>query len=225
MALLYLLFPPLTLKASGFGAISGQIVYEGELSEKVRKSGVVEKEKPNGVRWATAVLESSEARVHPALKKDNKLIARVVLAKGRLEPIVSVLRTGGRLEVVNNDTDTSLIKLLGTDINEADFVMPGRRLSVVVDAEEKSPGVWIQEVDGIHRQGWVVVMSTPYMSISDTSGRFTIDLIPEGTHELRLWNPFVRFSRLLHRSKMTVTIRANETTKLHTLTVNESDFE
>jgi len=68
---------------------------------------------------------------------------------------------------------------------------------------------------------WWVVLDHPYAAVTDKEGKFKIENLPEGEHEFRVWHEEAGY---LDR-KLSVKVKANETTKLEAKKVKLSAFE
>jgi hypothetical protein len=201
------------------------VIVEGAVPAKYRGERLVETPAGGGMKCVAVYLRSSAEKVHPSFPPADRSVTRIELAKGAISPVLAVSRVGGRIEVVNRETDTLLMKLAGFELSAIDFVKPNESLSVAVDSLEVTPAIRIYEINGHHRQAWVVAPSTPYAAITDDKGSFTIRYLPEGKHTLALWSPFAKFTRVLKRGRAEIIIKGGETTELSPIVLSDKDFE
>ena len=220
-----LTYSPSVVLPNEFGDLRGKVIAEGSVPEKYRSAGILETPTGGGVKAVAVYLQSPIEKSYSSFPPAEQSRMRVELANGAISPVLAIARVGGRIEVVNREADTVLMKLTGLALSEASFIQPNDRLRVTVNAPEVSPAITVYEVHGRHRQAWVIAPSTPYAAITDEKGNFAIRHLPEGNHTMTVWSPYVKFTRVLKRSRIDVTVMAGQTTELLPIVVNEEDFE
>lgn len=126
-------------------------------------------------------------------------VATVTQRDVRFVPYVSVVPVGGTLRFVNGDRfDHHIRSLPGGPLGS---VAPARqfefRLSAAGMGRDTSPDIRFDipgaVLLGCHlhgsMRGHVFVSATPWFAVSDDKGRVTIEGIPEGQANVRLWHP------------------------------------
>ena len=127
--------------------------------------------------------------------------APVVIAQKniRFQPTVSVVPVGGTLRFVNQDSYDHHVRSLpggplGTvaPAKQFDLRIPpasgGRQPSQDVKVDTAGVIALGCHLHGSMR-GHVYVSPTPWAAVTDAQGRVTIEGVPEGAAELRLWHP------------------------------------
>jgi plastocyanin len=117
----------------------------------------------------------------------------------RFVPAVTVVPVGGTLRFVNRDAYDHHVRSLpggplGTVAPAAQFDLrmaaKRGRTEAQLDVKLETPGVIAL---GCHlhgsMRGHVVVSVTPWAAVTDANGRVTLDGVPDGAAELRLWHP------------------------------------
>lgn len=67
---------------------------------------------------------------------------------------------------------------------------------------------------------WWLVLDHPYAAVTDKQGKFRIAKLPAGEHSFRVWHPRIGY---INR-ELTVTIEADQTTKLEPIRVPVKKF-
>jgi len=152
-----------------------------------------------GIRNVVIWLESRSAvPIHPELavpKAPVKLDNRGC----RFEPRVTVLRTGGVLQLVNSDPvahNAAVYLKRSTPFN--DVIPQGMPLERTLKKAEQLPA----RVDcSIHpwMKAWLLVLDHPYAAVSDADGRFELPHVPAGEWTFRVWQERVGYLKQLQR--------------------------
>ena len=210
-----LLSAPLTAQDS-WGTLKGTFLWAGTISQpqplvierdaeicgnhNLTDESLLVNEKNRGVRNVVIWLDSrSSVPIHPqlaALPAPVKLDNRGC----RFEPRVSVLRTGGVLQLVNSDPvahNAAVYLKRSTPFN--DVIPQGMPLERTLKKAEQLPA----RVDcSIHpwMKAWLLVLDHPYAAVSDADGRFELPRLPAGEWTFRVWQERVGFLKQLQRS-------------------------
>ena len=210
-----LLSAPLTAQDS-WGTLKGKFLWAGTIPQpqplvierdaeicgnhNLTDESLLVNEKNRGVRNVVIWLDSrSSVPIHPqlaALPAPVKLDNRGC----RFEPRVSVLRTGGVLQLVNSDPvahNAAVYLKRSTPFN--DVIPQGMPLERTLKKAEQLPA----RVDcSIHpwMKAWLLVLDHPYAAVSDADGRFELPRLPAGEWTFRVWQERVGFLKQLQRS-------------------------
>jgi plastocyanin len=144
-----------------------------------------------------AVLLMPQARVAlPPLPKTPVDVAQRDL---QFAPFLTVVRTGSTLRFVNRDPYDHHVRSvpggpLGSIAPAKDFEM---RLNAVEGKRERSAELVVDKAGviglGCHlhssMKGHVFVVDTPYFAKTDANGKATVEGVPDGGAELKLWHP------------------------------------
>ncbi len=114
--------------------------------------------------------------------------AKVEITKCRLFPHVLLVPLGSTLEIVNNDSILHDIRAHLGETMLFDVALPiqhfraQHRLELpgIVNLTSGAGHIWVS--------GYVVVKDHPYYARTDARGAYTIDAIPPGSYDLRVWH-------------------------------------
>jgi len=115
-------------------------------------------------------------------------VAEIEITKCRLVPRVLLVPLGSTLEIVNNDSILHDIRAHLGETMLFDVALPIQHfrtqwkldLPGIVNLASGAGHTWIS--------GHVVVKEHPYYARTDARGYYTIDAIPPGTYDLRVWH-------------------------------------
>ena len=190
-------------QAAEWGDLSGRFLYNGKAPApkplKITKDqaicdhhGLVDESLIVGSQGELAnvfvYVRTPKPAVHPDYAKTAN--AEVVLdnLNCRFAPHALVLRTTQPLVIKNSDA-TGHNTNLGSLKNEFNQIIPTNDKFVThCKIEEKTP---VPVRCNVHEwmKGYMLVRSNPYMAVTDTDGRFTIEKLPAGSElEFQLWH-------------------------------------
>ena len=233
--------------AAGYGAVTGQFVFVGPIpilkplvtkgDTVVRDSAVCAKNAvpdesllvdpaTNGIANVFVYMPKAPSDIHPDLKTSKEKVVKFDQKGCRFFPHAMLLRTDQTVSVLNDDpilhnTDVHTFNNNGQNQtispNDRDgvkwtFPLP-ERLATKVNCDIHS---WMT--------AWWLILDHPYAAVSDKEGRFKIEKIPAGEHEFRIWQEQSGWVFGPKQRSIMVTIKANETTDLHTMKVPASAF-
>jgi hypothetical protein len=118
-------------------------------------------------------------------------VAKIEITKCRLFPHVLLVPLGSTLEIVNNDSILHDIRAHLGETMLFDVALPiqhfraqrSLELPGIVNLTSGAGHTWVS--------GYVVVKDHPYYASTDARGAYTIDAIPPGTYDLRVWHEFL----------------------------------
>ena len=203
-----------------YGSIEGRVVYNGEYPELeplVRTGGqikdaevcaaadipdetlVVDRESKGVSNVFVWLNRKNDARVHPDLTKEPLNLPELNFQGCRIQPHALCAQTQTGMKVVSKD---------GLPHNPHDY--PVRNSSGCVGLSPWSLGD--KESANFHRFrsaephpmkitcdyhpwmiGYVLVQDHPYMTVTDSQGRFRIDKIPHGEVKIQIWHELAGF--------------------------------
>ncbi len=142
-------------------------------------------------------------------------------------PHVVLLRTGQSLRLRNTDAVNHSIKgELGDEAFNFMLTAGGGQQLTFKDAQRVPRPV----ACSIHpfMQGWILVRDDPYMTTTDAGGKFVIEKLPAGEHELQFWHERPGYlkncrsesTELDRRGRVTVNIETDAVTDLGTIVVD-----
>ncbi len=218
LALVVVLFVAGTSAAAGWGTITGQVTFEGQVPANpqvvitadkehcgskgpIYRNELVVNKKNNGVRWVLVWLApvkdfkdvNKVPPIHPALRQVPK---KVELDQPCcvFEPRVIGIREGTELVYKNSAPIPHNVSLLGGSVgpNLNRLIPPGKQLEV---QNVKARFLPFSYSCSIHAwmKGWVGVFKHPYFAVTDADGKFEIKNAPAGKWRLILWQEKVGF--------------------------------
>jgi plastocyanin len=104
------------------------------------------------------------------------------------QPRVQAVATGGTYELLNGDPIFHNVRIWQGSRSQHNVAMPlkGMRVKKAVGG---TPGVVKVSCDAHSwMRAWVVVKDHPYVTVSDSQGRFTLEGVPPGTYTVEAWH-------------------------------------
>ena len=203
--------------ADGWGGVSGQILLNGDVPEPVllhakgapikdatvcavadtySEEVVVDKD-TKGIANVFVYLAKAPKSIHPDLVEPAE--AKVIFdQKGcQFLPHALIVRAGQKVEVISGDaiahnTHTYPIRNQAVNVLIAPNTPKGSGVDVDCTVGERLP---IQVKCDYHP--WMIanwlILDHPYAAVTDKEGKFTIEGLPEGSHELTIWHEKVGY--------------------------------
>jgi plastocyanin len=156
-----------------------------EICGKERASEKLILSKDKGV--ANAVITIKGVKGGKALDASKKI--EFVQKKCQFVPHVLVIPKGSEIDILNNDPITHNIHTFPKDnapLNKAQPVVLKKITSPKFEFAET-----IKVQCDIHRglmSAWFIVTDSPYVAVSDASGKFNIGDVPDGTYQVEIWH-------------------------------------
>ena len=237
------------LNDAGHGSVSGQFLLDGAIPPVeilVKKGNPAAKDaavcatvdlvsdalvvdpKTRGIRHIFVYIRKvDKALIHPKLKSSTT--KEVVFdQKGcRFTPHTLLVRTDQSVVVKSGDncahnTHTYPIR------NRADnfIINPNNRtgLKFKYPIAEFLPTTVKCDIHPWMRAYWLI-LDHPYMAVTDAGGRFTVTGLPPGTYEFRCWHELMGYVAAGSKRGFSVTIKANQTTRLPPVKVPVAKFK
>jgi plastocyanin len=222
--------------ADGWGSVSGQIIWKGDVPEPVirfkkdaiikdpevcaaddvYKDDLIVDKDTKGIANIFVYLPKAPKKINPELKDFD---AQIVFDQKNciFKPHSLLVRAGQSVEVLNSDpishnTHTYPIRNKGENLVISGNKAAGKGTLYSMKSRESLP---IQVKCDFHTwmsANWLI-LDHPYAAITQADGSFEIKDLPAGTHKFRIWHERVGY---LER-KLTVKVKAGETTELKPL--------
>jgi hypothetical protein len=193
--------------AEDWGNLTGRFIYDGKAPTPETLSitkdqaycgkapTLVDEElvvgKDGGLANVVVWVRTKGVKIHPDYEKAATTKVAIDNKHCRFDPHIVVYRTGGPLEIKNSDTDdvahNTNCSLIANDpfniqlpVGTAQDVNPLANTETVPAKISCNIHPWMK--------GWLVVQPTPYVAVSDESGKFEIKNLPAGTElEFQVW--------------------------------------
>lgn len=137
--------------------------------------------KDAGVRWAYVEIPGPLKSFEPAE-------AKIVQKQGLYTPRVSVVAEKTKVTFENGDGETHNVHLATEDLRESIFnVITQSETSHEARIERTGRFQLLCDIHSWMR-GWVVVTGNPWHALSGADGRFEIEGVTPGAHEIRVWH-------------------------------------
>lgn len=232
--------------AADYGKVTGQVVLDGaapKVALKVKKGDAAVKDpavcakddvpsddlivnpENKGISDVFVYIKKVDAaKVHPDLKKSKD--AEVVFdQKGcRFVPHTLVVRQDQVVVVKSDDaiqhnTHTYSIRNQGQNF----IVGASDRVGVKMPKFSQTESLPFQVKCDIHpwMSAWWLVVDHPYATTTDKDGKFTLDKLPVGEHDIVIWQEAAGYIE----KKITVKVTANGTTDLKVIKAPVSKFK
>ncbi|MCR9199676.1 MAG: carboxypeptidase regulatory-like domain-containing protein [Planctomycetaceae bacterium] len=202
------------VSASEWGSVTGQFVLEGTVpprqllhrrgadvkdaeccsKESLYHEDLVVDAKTRGIANVFVYLYRAPRRVHPD-QIDTEAVARLKIKGCRYEPHAMVVQAGQSLEFSSQDSALH---------NPHPFPLRNQASGILLGTQPavRQPGIgtmWPTSVReplpipikcDIHpwMMSYVLITDHPYAVVTDAQGRFTIENLPVGEHEFRVWH-------------------------------------
>jgi hypothetical protein len=232
------------VQADDWGHVTGSIVVDGEIPAKVLlhakgaqiKDGkvcaaedtyaddLVINEETKGLANAFVFMYRAPKKIHPDLKDAPEEKVIFDQKNCMFTPHCLFIRKGQTVEVLSDDpiahnTHTYPIRGTQSNILIPPNVREGSGVDIACNVAESMPHPVQCDYHPWMRAHWLVC-DHPYAAITDAEGKFTIENLPEGTHDFRIWHE--RKGWIDRKYK--VTVKGGETTELETYTVKVADL-
>ncbi|TWT55754.1 hypothetical protein KOR42_25650 [Thalassoglobus neptunius] len=232
-----------TVQAQGWGTIEGQFILEGDVPEVaplVAKGDASAKDAavcaanavPNDAMAFNSenkgianivVFMRRASSIHPDLKESTEKNVEFDQKGCRFLPHAMVVRTDQTITCKSSDGVAHNVHSSPFANSPANFIVQPndqKGVEVKVPLAESLP---VQVVCDIHpwMKAWWIVLDHPYAAVTDENGKFTIENLPEGENEFRVWHENAGY---INR-KWVVNVKAGEVTKVETVEVPLSSFE
>jgi hypothetical protein len=226
------LVPSVSLQANDWGSIRGQIVVEGEIPERplliAKGANIKDKEvcaaedhyaedliidkDSKGLANVFVYLAKKPKSIHPDLIEPTTEAVPVTYKGCQLVPHCLICRTNQRLEIGSDDGLAHSPHIRPPKNHALGSLVPPNssfKLEVQLRKAEALPfkascdyHAWIT--------GYWLIVDHPYAAITDKDGRFSIDKLPVGELQFKIWHETAGYVE----SKYKVTVAAGEPVEL-----------
>ncbi|HCS51266.1 MAG TPA: hypothetical protein DIW81_06685 [Planctomycetaceae bacterium] len=234
-----------TCLAQGWGTIKGKVVVDGtapNLPPKVTKGDQTVKDANvcavNGIPdksitvndkgelancFVYLYLRRGTPDIHPDLKKPASDVVEFDQKGCEFLPHALVVRTDQKVKAISNDACGHNVHTYPLK-NEAYNLLIGAndKTGALLEHSEAEP-LPMQVTCDIHpwmRAYWFVV-DHPYAVVTDAEGNFTIENLPEGEHDFRIWHERVGY---IERG-LEIEVKDGKVTDVGTIKVDAKDLE
>jgi len=216
--------------AEGWGHLEGEIVLDGDIPEvrplvnigarNIPDDSIVIDRLTKGVANVCVYLPKVP-EIHPDLDKPKVRPVKLSINNLRYDPRIAVVRTDQQI-LVSNDSNFSHEIHTSPFVNPVSdaIVQPNRNLVIFYQIPESLP-VKVGSDTHPWMRAWWLVVDHPYATITNKQGKFRIEKLPAGEHTFRVWHERTGY---IDR-KLTVTIEADQTTRLRPIPVLTEDFK
>lgn len=234
-----------TVQAADWGTITGQFILDGEVPEVAPLIAKGDSSaKDAAVCAATGVPNDAMA-----FNKENKGIANIVVYMRRAKtvhpdlasskekivefdqkgcnffPHMQIVRTDQTIICKSSDGVAHNVHATPFANSAVNFIVqPNDQTGVEVKLPLAEPVAPYVEVKcDIHpwMKAWWVVVDHPYAAVTDKDGKFTIENLPAGENEFRVWHEKIGFIN----KKWVVNVPAGKTTELDAVEVPLDSFK
>lgn len=234
-----------TVHAAGWGSVTGQFVVDGKVPvvpPLVEKGDASAKDAavcaaqavPNDAMSfnaenggiANVVVYMRRAKnIHPDLKASKQKTVEFDQVGCNFIPHMQIVRTDQTIICKSSDAVAHNVHATPFANSAVNFIVqPKDQTGVEVRMPLAEPVAPYVEVKcDIHpwMKAWWVVVDHPYAAVTDKDGKFTIENLPEGDNEFRVWHEKVGFIN----KKWVVNVKADKTTTLDTVKVSLASFK
>jgi hypothetical protein len=187
----------------GWGAIRGQFVLEGEFPapppivrnppagvSPVPDERLVVDSRSKGIANIVVWLRKAPAKIHPKLQAAPEHAAVLTVKDARYSPRVLHVRTNQPLKIQAGDSlpyQFNISPFEGPSF--AGWVAAPPRMAQGLKFQTASSLPVVVQDDSYHwMRSYLVITDHPYVSITDSDGRFRIEGLPAGGHTLSAWH-------------------------------------
>lgn len=172
--------PAAEVAASRAGRVRGRVTLAGEASfgEEGRPRVRARNGLPNAVVIIRAAAGNAERTGRTLVINDEEYCA--------IRPHVLAVQTGAKTFLMNAGALPHRIRLeAGANITFDETIRPGESREFAFRVPEDM-GIFCS----LHRgaRSWIVAVDTPCFAVTDGAGEFSIDDVPSGTHDVRVWH-------------------------------------
>ncbi len=183
----------------GTGTIVGKITYSGTIpsrkslhidkdidacgKEKRYSEDIIVSESDNGIKNAVITTVTAGLKPTPSPQSNPQLDQQGCW----FYPHVQVIPAGVTLEILNSDGILHNIHTFSIQNPPINKAQPGFKKKMEESFE--IPEIVRVKCDAHPWMGaWLVVAENPYHAVTDASGSFRIENVPEGSHTLQFWH-------------------------------------
>ncbi len=234
-----------SVQAADWGSVTGQFVLDGEIPKIepwVKKGDANAKDAavcaangvPNGAMVfnadnkgiANVIVYMRRAKtVHPDLMSSKEKVVEFDQKGCDFLPHMMIVRTDQTIVCKSSDAVAHNVHATPFANSAVNFIVqPNDQTGVEVKLPLAEPVAPYVEVKcDIHpwMKAWWVVVDHPYAAVTDKDGKFTIENLPAGETEFRVWHEKVGFIN----KKWIVDVKAGKTTTLETVPVPVDSFK
>jgi hypothetical protein len=224
--------------AADWGDLTGRILLDGEppvLAPLVKQGAVVRggagpvpdeslviDAKSRGIANVFVWVRTRPAQIHLDGVEPPKTPVKIEQAGCRYVPHAAIVRVGQPVEVKNADPLPHNVRVDLQKNPPTNLIVQPAANPIAIGPFLQAEPVPVGVVCDIHpwMRGWLMIVDHPYVAITDKEGRFMIENLPAGEHEVRIWHERTGFLSRGQRFAITTA----EVTELPTLRVPVARF-
>lgn len=230
------------LHADDYGSITGQVIFDGKAPEEkilVKKGDPTAKDsavcaasdlpdealvvdaETRGVANVFVYLEKAPAKIHPDMKKPKDAEVIFDQKNCRFLPHALIVHADQGVLVKSDDPISHNTHLSGIYNNENKTIPANDRTGVLFKIKAERLPIPVKcDIHSFMTAYWLI-LPHGYAAVTDAKGNFTIDKLPAGKHEFRIWHEKVGY---IDR-KYAVTVEGGKETKLDVVKVAPSKLK
>lgn len=230
------------LHADDYGSITGQVIYDGKVPEGkilIKKGdptakdsavcaasdlpdeGLMVDAETKGVANVFVYLEKAPAKIHPDMKKSKEAEVIFDQKNCRFLPHALIVNADQGVLVKSDDPISHNTHLSGIYNNENKTIPANDRTGVLFKIKAERQPIPVKcDIHSFMTANWLI-LPHGYATVTDEKGNFSIDKLPAGKHEFKIWHEKVGYVE----RKYSVTVEAGKETKLDAVKVAASKFK
>lgn len=217
------------VQANGWGSIEGQFIVDGSINvapllkkgdptakdaevcaaEDIPNDGLAIDPETKGL-GSVVIFMRKAPKIHPDLVKSEEATVEFDQKNCRFFPHAMVVRTDQKVVCKSSDSVAHNVHTNPFANSPANFIVQPNDATGTPVAMPINESLPVKVVCDIHPWmiAWWVVTDHPYVAITDAQGKFTIQNLPEGEMEFRVWHEKAGYIE----RKWVVNVKDGETT-------------
>ncbi len=228
--------------ADEYGSVSGQVIFDGSAPDAkilIKKGdatakdaavcaaadlpdeGLIIDSETKGIANVFVYLEKPPANIHPDMKKAKE--AEVIFDQKNCQflPHALIVHSDQGVRVKSGDPISHNTHLGGIYNSENKTIAANDRSGVLFKVKAERQPIPVKcDIHSFMVANWLI-LPHGYAAVTDSKGKFTIDNLPAGKHEFKVWHEKAGY---LER-KLAVTVKAETDTAVPTIKASSTKFK